>query len=466
MATRKIIARVAALAVTRRPRAILKSIRGSRRSALALVVWAAFQPLAGRAAEPTYELWPTGAPGAVGSTVEDRPAITVFLPPPGQGNGAGVLVCPGGGFTVRCTDFEGVQIAQWFQARGVAAFVLRYRIVPLYTLRETLQDARRGMEFVRGRAAEFHVAPNRIGIIGFSAGAQLAANASMKARAAVPDATDPLERISSRPDFLVLAYGDAGQRGGPRGALAEGLTDDEAARAMSPAENELASAPPTFMFCTSEDFGHATGMADLYGRLLRAGVPAEAHFYQSGEHGVGFAQGDPVLGEWPEAMFRWLRGGGFLTDAPRIGARGVVKVDGEPLARGYVLFTPLDSTNAPPITGFVFNTGDVLGQFVIPPARGLCPGRYRVEVRQNAARFASNSRDPVLKKMTQKARSNGKLDEADHREWVASARLKDFSRSLDRQGVFLRKHPGDKSEMIVQIQPGPENRVDIEVFSH
>src|SRR5205085_4371497 len=122
--------------------------------------------------------------------------------------------------------------------------------------------------------------------------------------------------------------------------------------------------PPTFMFCTAEDMGHLRGMLELYSNLLRLKVPVESHFFTNGEHGVGFAQGDPVLGEWPNLMFNWMRTSGFLTAQPHIAAEGIVKLNGEPLPHGYVIFTPLDKAGAPPVVAYVFNTGQVLGQFV------------------------------------------------------------------------------------------------------
>src|SRR5215510_5978997 len=331
------------------------------------------------------KLWPKGAPGATGDSDEDTPAIIPYLPAADKNTGAGVLICPGGAFTNRAVNHEGVLIAQWLKARGVAGFVLRYRIRPLYTPNDSTQDALRGLRYLRANASEWRLDPNRIGIIGFSAGAELATFAVFKPSAAQPEAEDPIDRASSQANFMILAYGSS-----PMPAALN--TND-------------VTIPPTFMFCTAEDMGHLRGMMDLYAGLVRAKVPVETHFFANGEHGVGFPEGDPVLGEWPNLMFNWMRAGGFLTSDARVAAEGIVKVDGEPLPHGYVIFTPLDKNGAPPVTAYVFNTGQVLGQFAIRQDQCLVPGRYRVEVRQNATRWLSNSRNEMIIKMNQKMRS-------------------------------------------------------------
>jgi acetyl esterase/lipase len=197
------------------------------------------------AAEPaprTIELWPEGAPGATGASDEDKPAITVYLPDPARNTGTAVLICPGGGFMTRAVDHEGVLVAQWFKARGVAGFILRYRIRPIYTTNESLQDAQRGLRYLRAHADGFHIDPDRIGIIGFSAGAVLASNAALRALPGTSDAKDPIERASSRAAFQVLAYGSPGLLGVAAG------NDSSTRKPM-----EWGAAPQTFLFCTTED---------------------------------------------------------------------------------------------------------------------------------------------------------------------------------------------------------------------
>ena len=391
------------------------------------------------------ELWPNGAPGATGTTDEDKPAIIPFVPEAAKSTGAAILVCPGGGFTLRATDHEGVLVAQWLKARGIAAFVLRYRIRPLYERKDWLRDAQRGMQYIRAHAAEYRVDPKRVGIIGFSAGANLAADASFNPLAADVEAADPLDRVPSRPDFLILSYGSM-------------------AMPTATSSGGGANVPPVFMYCTAEDAGAARGMTELYSNLLKAKVPAEAHFFASGVHGVGFAQGDPVLGEWPNLMHRWMTAGGWLTDKPRLALKGAVKLDGAPLVRGVVILTPVDQPNAPSVTAYITNAHtDALGSFNLSREQGPVAGRYRVEVRQDAVRWLSNSRDPLMIKMMAKQRDRTLTDE-DRKVWSDYARKRDLSPSIEDQRVYRRQRPKDKSDYVVEIKSGA-SALDLEVFS-
>jgi acetyl esterase/lipase len=389
-------------------------------------------------------LWPAGAPGATGASDEDKPALIPVLPDAANNTGAAILICPGGGFMTRATDHEGVLVSQWLKQRGIASFILRYRIRPLYQRKDWLADAQRALQHIRARAKEFRIAPNRIGIIGFSAGADLAYDASLNPLPANPEAADVVERVPSRPDFQVLVYGASPQRG------------TDAAK--------LAALPPAFMFCTAEDMGHLRGMSALYAEMLQAKVPVEAHFFLNGEHGVGFALGDPVLGEYPKLLLHWLIGSGFLTDKPRQALSGVVKLDGAPLVRGIVILTPVDQPGAPPVTAYITNAHTrELGSFIVSEKQGPVPGKYRVEVRQDATRWLSNSRDPVMIKMQAKQRDRT-LTEADQQEWAEHVRKRDLSPSIENQRVYSRQRPKDKSDYIVEIKPGA-NVLTLEVFS-
>lgn len=390
----------------------------------------------------TIELWPNGAPGATGATDEDKPAIIPIIPDAAKATGAAILVIPGGGFTLRATDHEGVLVAQWLKERGIAAFILRYRIRPLYGREHWLRDAQRGMQFIRARAAEYRVDVNRVGVIGFSAGAQLAADATFNSLAGEAASSDLLDRVHSRPDFLILSYGSM----------------------QMPAAAANAKLPPAFMYCTAEDAGAMRGMVDLYASLHKANVPVEAHFFAKGVHGVGFAEGDPVLGEWPHLMHRWLTAGGWLTDQPRLALTGVVKLDGSPLVRGVVILTPVDQPAAPPVVAYITNAHtNALGSFDISADQGPVAGKYRVEVRQDATRWLSNSRDPVMIKMMAKQRDRTLTDE-DRKEWGEYIRHRDSSPSIENQRVFSRQRPKDKSGYIVEIKPGADT-LSLEVFS-
>ena len=158
-----------------------------------------------QAAEPKVDLlWPGGAPGAVGTEDVDKPSITIYLPPAEKAQHSAVVICPGGGYAHLAMDHEGKQIAEWLNARGVAAFIVKYRLAPRYHHPAPLQDAQRAIRTVRSRAAEFDIAPDRIGIWGFSAGGHLASTAGTHFDAGNPQSEDPVERVSSRPDFMIL----------------------------------------------------------------------------------------------------------------------------------------------------------------------------------------------------------------------------------------------------------------------
>jgi acetyl esterase/lipase len=277
--------------------------------------------LAAEADKPKVELlWPDGAPGAVGAEDKDKPAITVFLPPADKANGAAVVVCPGGGYGHLADSYEGHDPARWLNSLGVAAFVLRYRIAPRYRHPAPLQDAQRALRTIRARAAEWHVNPHRIGIWGFSAGGHLAATAGTHFDDGQRDAADPVERMSCRPDFLILCYpvitleGPYAHRGSRLNLLGKDRESD--ARLIENLSNEKQvtdKTPPTFLFYTDADAGVVPENSVLFYLALRkAKVPAELHIYEKGNHGVGLAPKDPVLSSWPERLAAWLNGRGLL----------------------------------------------------------------------------------------------------------------------------------------------------------
>lgn len=387
-------------------------------------------------------LWPGGAPGATGISNEDKPAIIPFIPEETKRNGTAVLVIPGGAFTTRATDHEGVLVAQWLKKQGITAFLLRYRLRPLYTRQDWLKDGQRGIQYIRMHAAQFHISKNRIGAVGFSAGGELVADMAFHPVKVDNNAKDPLDRISAKTDFMILAYGSM--------PMPESLDS-----------SILKSLPATFMYCTAEDASHLSGMIELYAKLLHANIPIEGHFFQNGEHGTGFAIGDPVLGEWPKLMHNWLREGGFLTDKTKISLTGVVRLNDSPLVRGMVILTPIDQPNTPQVVVYISNTGTgQLGRFFVPVDHGPIAGNYSVEVRQDATRWMSNSRDPVMIRMMAKQKENTLTDE-ESKEWSAYIRERDLSPSIINQKVFTKKHPGDKRNYIVDIKDGKELILDI-----
>jgi acetyl esterase/lipase len=408
---------------------------------LALVVLSS-AAIAQKLADPIL-LWPNGAPGATGVSDEDKPAIIPFIPETSKRNGAAVLVVPGGGFTIRAVDHEGVLVAQWLKDHGITAFLLRYRLRPLYTRNDWVKDGQRGMQYIRAHAVEYKISVDRVGAVGFSAGATLIADMTLNSTPGDANAGDPLDRFSSRPDFMILAYGSM----------------------RLPAEldaKKIAGLPPTFMYGTAEDAGSNGGMVEMYGRMLRAGAPVEAHFFRNGIHGTGFAVGDPILGQWTHLLQNWMSVGGFLTNKPQVDLAGVVKLDGAPLVKGMVILTPLDDRAAPPVVIYINNTGTgELGRFLVPKSQGPVEGRHRVEVRLDATRWTSNSREPFMIKMMAKPANT--LTDADRQEWGEYIRKRDLSPSIFNQRVYSRQRPGDKKDYIVDIRNGKE--ILVEVFS-
>ena len=266
----------------------------------------------------TRLLWPGGAPGALGGEDADKPSITIYLPPADQASGAAVVVCPGGGYEHLAMDHEGRQIAEWLNARGIAAFVLKYRLGPRYHHPIELGDAKRALRTVRAQAAEFRVAPDRIGVWGFSAGGHLASTLGTHFDAGDPNAPEPIDRVSCRPDFMILAYpvisleGEYVHKGSRRNLLGDD-PDPKLVELLSNEKQVTAQTPPTFLFHTDGDKTVPPENSVLFYLALRqAGVPAEMHIYERGNHGAGLARKDPILSSWPDRLADWLRNRGAI----------------------------------------------------------------------------------------------------------------------------------------------------------
>lgn len=265
----------------------------------------------------TIPLWEKGAPGALGDADVDRPSITIF-----RATGAGgtsVIVAPGGGYRNLSMDKEGRQVASWFNAMGVTAFVLKYRLGPRYHHPIELGDAQRAIRLVRSRAPQLGIAADRIGMMGFSAGGHLAATAGTHFDDGNRDASDPMDRVSSRPDFLILAYPvisfdpAIAHRGSEQNLLGDN-PDPKLVQDLSDELQVTAKTPPTFLFHTNADTTvPAENSVRFYLALRQAKVPAEMHIFQNGPHGVGLDLGDPVLSQWPTLLANWLRARGLLT---------------------------------------------------------------------------------------------------------------------------------------------------------
>jgi acetyl esterase/lipase len=269
----------------------------------------------------TIRLWPGDAPQAKGKACEDIPTLTIFDPQPGHENGSAVIVLPGGGYMGLAANLEGRQIADWFTTRGFRAFILSYRLPhDGYLLPIPLLDARRAIQIVRARARDYFIAPNRIVLIGFSAGGHLAALAATQFVPGNPDADDPIERASSRPDYLVLGYPWLGAISSDTSHLSYckefNLMDQcEALRAKySPDLFVTKDTPPTFWFHTFNDETVPVEQGlRFYEALVKASVPSEAHIFANGSHGAGLGKGDAALDQWPNLLEIWLRSHGLLT---------------------------------------------------------------------------------------------------------------------------------------------------------
>lgn len=216
----------------------------------------------------------------------NNPTITVYLPPKEKANGAAVVICPGGGHRFLSVDQEGYRVAEWFNSIGVAAFVLKYRLAKAegshYTVENSVEDAQQSIHLIRSRAAEWGIDPARVGIVGFSAGGEIAARVETK-----PDSE------GKRPDFAVIVYPGMNQ------GVLDQVTKD---------------APPTFLIVAGDDRAHVPGTVIFYLALEKAQVPAELHIYSRGGHGFGIRDNNhSPAASWPERVKDWMSDRGLLT---------------------------------------------------------------------------------------------------------------------------------------------------------
>jgi acetyl esterase/lipase len=272
----------------------------------------------------TILVWDGQIPEFNGSS-NDIPTLTVF--PPLRPNGTAVIVAPGGGYTMLASNHEGRQVADWFAARGITAFVLKYRLGPHNLFPIPLEDAQRAIRLVRYNAPKFHISPDRIGIIGFSAGGHLAASTGTLFDAGNSSASDPIDRVSDRPDFMILGYAwlnamepNADGKITYCSVLKVVPEADckQFEKAYTPALHVTADTPPTFIYATSDDnvVPVVRASVDFYDALVAAGVPVEMHLFEHGRHGSGLGLGSPSLDLWPVLLEQWLRGQGLLTEKP------------------------------------------------------------------------------------------------------------------------------------------------------
>ena len=272
-----------------------------------------------RAAEhPTVLLWPHGAPGALGNAPEDQPTLTIYLPDPGKAVRTGVVVCPGGGYVHLAMQKEGFDDAEWLNSMGIAAFVLKYRLGPRYHHPIEMWDGQRAVRYVRYHAKEYGVDPDRIGIWGFSAGGHLASTVGTHFDNGKAGAPDPIDRVSCRPDFMVLSYPvvtmlDPYVHQGSRRALLGDNPDPKLIRYLSNELQVTPQTPPTFLFSTDDDTTvPCENSIQFFLALRKNHVPAEMHIFEPGPHGVGLAPTHSALSIWPTLLANWFRTRGLL----------------------------------------------------------------------------------------------------------------------------------------------------------
>lgn len=252
-----------------------------------------------------------------GITEEEAPRLYLFPVESATVPCPAVVVCPGGGYGNLAIGYEGVDVARWLNTHGVAAFVLHYRVSP-HRYPAPLEDAQRALRLVRQRAGEWKVDPAKVGMLGFSAGGHLVSTAATHFDNGKADDNDPILRQSCRPDFTILiypvisllpAYGHIGSRNNllgtdPDPALVASLCNDT---------QVTADTPPAFLVHSTGDTGvPSENSISYYMALIRAGVPAELHIYEQGQHGYGMGKGDPALSTWPDLCVHWMAKRGLL----------------------------------------------------------------------------------------------------------------------------------------------------------
>lgn len=249
-----------------------------------------------------------------GAINEGCPSLTPYLLE-GDGPYPVVIVYPGGGYGNRA-HHEGEPVAQWLNGLGVSAFVLNYRVAP-FKYPDPHDDATRAIRTVRARAAEWKLDPDRIGVLGFSAGGHLASSSGTHYDLGNPAAEDPIERASSRPDLMILCYpvitmGDFTHQGSRNNLFGANPSAEQLA-AYSNENQVTGDTPPAFLWHTADDGAvHAENSLRFASALIRHGVPCELHLFESGPHGLGLAADHDGARAWPELCAAWLEARKFI----------------------------------------------------------------------------------------------------------------------------------------------------------
>ncbi len=289
-----------------------------------LIIVSLLLALVTQASDPIV-LWPKGAPGETGEIGEEhdttkpngnlvagqrvirlgnvsRPTITVYAPPADKNTGTAVLVCPGGGYSILALDLEGTEVCEWLNSIGVTGVLLKYR-VPKRKGDEKhllpLADAQRAMRLLRAHAAQWNIHPQRIGVLGFSAGGHLAANLSNNYDEKTYEPVDEADSLSARPDFALPIY--------PAYLTLKNENDK-----LAPELKVTSHTPPTFLVQTQDDGIRVENSLFYYLALKQAKVPVEMHLYPSGGHGYGLRPTDRLVTTWPKRAEDWMRSLGLL----------------------------------------------------------------------------------------------------------------------------------------------------------
>lgn len=287
--------------------------------AAAAALWGASSLAAERL---TVDVWPGAAPGEEASRLEEkvlpprgekpvkritdvaRPTLTVYKPKPEKDTGAAVVICPGGGYNILAFDLEGTEVADWLNSIGVTGVLLKYRVPrrkgqPKHLA--PLQDAQRAVSLVRANAQKWGIDPERVGILGFSAGGHLSAVASTNFDRRQYEPVDEIDRVDCRPDFAVLVY--------PAYLIAEDR--------LAPEIRVTERTPPMFLAHAGDDPFSPKNSIALYLALKQSGVPAELHVYAEGGHGFGLRPSDLPCSRWPEQCAAWMKSRGLLRKGGR-----------------------------------------------------------------------------------------------------------------------------------------------------
>jgi len=282
----------------------------------------------GMAQDLKLKVWPNGAPDSNGITQAEElfdgkrvryvseAEIYVYLPKIGVNTGAAVVICPGGGYGMEAMDHEGYDMAEWLVKQGVAGIVLKYRL-PNGHDQIPLEDAQRTMRLVRQKAAEWGINPAKIGIAGSSAGGHLASTAGTKFDSGKPESSDPIDKYSCRPDFMLLLYPviTFDEQFGHMGSRTNLIGPGNKWELVEKYSNELhvtAQTPPTFLILADDDGAvPPRNSIEFYMALKKFNIPAEMHIFRDGGHGFGMNKINKPVDQWPNLFAQWMKAQGI-----------------------------------------------------------------------------------------------------------------------------------------------------------